>query len=63
MDFQLNFLVPGIYSCVEEGMIGHVLLCGSYSASYLNRSVWVFSSCFCFMMLVSFGLFFLNSDF
>lgn len=62
MDFQLNFLIPGIYLCMGEGMIGQMVLCSSFTASYLNRSVWVFSLFFCFMMLVSFGLF-LNSDF
>jgi len=64
MDFQLNFLVPGIYLCVEEGIIGHMLLCNSFTASYLNRSVWMFSSCVHFVMTMFFSSFsFLNSDF
>lgn len=58
MGFQLNFLVPGIHLCVEEGMTGQVFFCDSSTALYLNMSVWVFSYCFRFMMLVSFDLFF-----
>lgn len=58
MSFQPSFLVPGIYLCGRRNNWRG----GSSSASYPNRSLWVFSPFFAFMIFVHFGLF-LNSDF
>lgn len=53
MNFQPSFLVPRMYLCGRRNNWRG----GSFSALYPNRSLWVFSPFFAFMIFVYLGLF------